>query len=102
MLTVSVILFGGITTAESHIYFYSHQWQINVIMCRAKTITVSSEEAPEILGSSLETPAATNLRPGYFFEYSAAEMTFFELAFKDTKPSGECQTAQIKHLGSHV
>lgn len=71
-------------------------------MCRAKTITVSSEKASQIQGSSLETPAATNLRPGYFLEYSAAEMTFFELALKDTKPSGECQTAQIKHLGSYV
>lgn len=70
-------------------------------MCRAKTITVSSEKASEIQGSSLETPAATNLRPGYFLEYLAAEMTF-KLVLKDTKPSGECQTAQIKHLGSHV
>lgn len=71
-------------------------------MCRAKTITVSSEKASEIQGSSLETPAATNLQPGYFLEYSAAEITFFELALKDPEPSGECQTAQIKQLGSHV
>lgn len=71
-------------------------------MCRAKTVTVSLEEASEIQGSSLEMMAAINLGPRHLLEYSAAEMTFFELALKDTKPSGECQTTQIKHLGSQV
>lgn len=49
--------FGGLPLLAVILVFYSHHWQINLIMCRAKKIIVSLEKASEIQGSSPEMGA---------------------------------------------
>lgn len=55
IITVSVIPLWGIPVAGSHTCTFLHHWQIHLIMCEAKIITVSFEDGSEIQGSSPET-----------------------------------------------
>lgn len=89
--------FRGLPLLAVILVFYSHHWQINLIMCRAKTITVSLQKASEIQGLSLEIGAEPTLDHETYLNIQQLQWPSLNL-LKDTKPSGSSQTAQIKNL----